>query len=172
MWGEPCHHVTVEVQPPLHTNYPRLCPILSESIHETPHDESRNRSSHHILGYRHQSAVRSIPGDRAQTLVAVVSRDPPAHPLRHPDAALVRPRLVVRPVHAGQRCDGPAPRLLVVQPVARTTRSPVGASHVTYRSDKAEGPRAGRETVDPLEFLARVIVRNHQTPRAHGESPE
>ena len=22
MWGEPCHHVTVEVQPPLHTNYP------------------------------------------------------------------------------------------------------------------------------------------------------
>src|SRR5674476_614323 len=97
MWGEPCHHVTVEVQPPLHTNYPRLCPILSESIHETPHDESRTRYSHHTPGHRHQSAVRSIPGDRAQAFVAVVSRDPPAHPLRHPDAALVRPRLVVRP---------------------------------------------------------------------------
>ena len=27
---------------------------------------------------------------------------------------------------------------------------------VTYRSDKSEGPTAGTETVDPLEFLARV----------------
>ena len=24
MWGEPCHHVTVEDQPPLHTNYPEF----------------------------------------------------------------------------------------------------------------------------------------------------
>jgi len=29
---------------------------------------------------------------------------------------------------------------------------------VTYRSDKSEGPTAGPETVDPLEFLARVLV--------------
>ena len=28
----------------------------------------------------------------------------------------------------------------------------------TYRSDKSEGPTAGTETVDPLEFLARVLV--------------
>ena len=29
---------------------------------------------------------------------------------------------------------------------------------VTYRSDKSEGPTAGTETVDPLEFLARVLT--------------
>jgi hypothetical protein len=29
---------------------------------------------------------------------------------------------------------------------------------VTYRSDKAAGPTAGTETVDPLEFLARVVT--------------
>ncbi|MFM7274546.1 MAG: transposase, partial [Gammaproteobacteria bacterium] len=32
------------------------------------------------------------------------------------------------------------------------------ARAVTYRSDKADGPTAGTETVDPLEFLARVLV--------------
>jgi len=29
---------------------------------------------------------------------------------------------------------------------------------VTYRSDKADGPTAGTATVDPLEFLARVVT--------------
>ena len=28
----------------------------------------------------------------------------------------------------------------------------------TYRSDKAEGPTAGTATVDPLEFLARLVT--------------
>ncbi len=32
------------------------------------------------------------------------------------------------------------------------------AKAVSYRSDKSEGPTAGTETVDPLEFLARVLV--------------
>ena len=32
-----------------------------------------------------------------------------------------------------------------------------GTGHVTYRSDKSGGPTAGSETVDPLEFLARVL---------------
>ena len=32
------------------------------------------------------------------------------------------------------------------------------AKAVTYRSDKSEGPTAGTETADPLEFLARVLV--------------
>ena len=32
------------------------------------------------------------------------------------------------------------------------------AKAVTYRSDKADGPTAGTETVDPMEFLARVHV--------------
>ncbi|MDO8793452.1 MAG: transposase, partial [Vicinamibacterales bacterium] len=32
------------------------------------------------------------------------------------------------------------------------------ATIVTYRSDKSEGPTAGTETADPLEFLARVLV--------------
>jgi hypothetical protein len=32
------------------------------------------------------------------------------------------------------------------------------SEQVTYRSDKAEGPTAGPETVDPLEFLARVVT--------------
>jgi len=40
------------------------------------------------------------------------------------------------------------------------------AKAVTYRSDKSEGPTAGTETVDPLEFLARVEV--HIPDRGHG----
>jgi hypothetical protein len=32
------------------------------------------------------------------------------------------------------------------------------ARQVTYRSDKSEGPTAGTETADPLEFLARVLT--------------
>jgi len=32
------------------------------------------------------------------------------------------------------------------------------AKVVTYRSDKSEGPTAGTETADPLEFLARVLT--------------
>ena len=32
------------------------------------------------------------------------------------------------------------------------------ATTVTYRSDKSEGPTAGTETADPLEFLARVLT--------------
>ncbi len=32
------------------------------------------------------------------------------------------------------------------------------AKAVTYRSDKPEGPTAGTETADPLEFLARALV--------------
>jgi hypothetical protein len=33
------------------------------------------------------------------------------------------------------------------------------AKAVTYRSDKSEGPTAGTETADPLEFLARVLLQ-------------
>lgn len=40
---------------------------------------------------------------------------------------------------------------------------------MTYRSDKSEGPTAGTETADPLEFLARVMVhipdKGHVTTR-------
>ncbi len=32
------------------------------------------------------------------------------------------------------------------------------ANRVTYRSDKLDGPTAGAETLDPLEFLARLTV--------------
>jgi hypothetical protein len=43
---------------------------------------------------------------------------------------------------------------------------------VTYRSDKADGPTAGTETADPLEFLARVLVhipdKGHVTTRYSG----
>jgi hypothetical protein len=43
------------------------------------------------------------------------------------------------------------------------------AKAVTYRSDKAEGPTAGTETVDPLELLARLLVhipdKGHVTTR-------
>ncbi len=46
------------------------------------------------------------------------------------------------------------------------------AKAVTYRSDKSEGPTAGTETVDPLEFLARVLVhipdKGHVTTRYCG----
>ena len=46
------------------------------------------------------------------------------------------------------------------------------AKAVTYRSDKSEGPTAGTETVDPLEFLARVLVhipdKGHVTTRYDG----
>jgi hypothetical protein len=46
------------------------------------------------------------------------------------------------------------------------------AKAVTYRSDKSEGPTVGTETVDPLEFLARVLVhipdKGHVTTRYYG----
>jgi len=46
------------------------------------------------------------------------------------------------------------------------------ATAVTYRSDKSEGPTAGTETVDPLAFLARVLVhipdQGHVTTRYYG----
>jgi hypothetical protein len=46
------------------------------------------------------------------------------------------------------------------------------AKAVTYRSDKSAGPTAGIETADPLEFLARVLVRSpeqgHVTTRYCG----
>ena len=46
------------------------------------------------------------------------------------------------------------------------------AKVVTYRSDKSDGPTAGTETVDPLEFLARVLVhipdKGHVTTRYYG----
>ncbi len=44
-------------------------------------------------------------------------------------------------------------------PVAleRLTDDP-GVEQVTYRSDKTDGPTAGTATVDPLEFLARVVT--------------
>jgi hypothetical protein len=46
------------------------------------------------------------------------------------------------------------------------------AKAVTYRSDKSEGPTAGTEAVDALEFLARVLVhipdKGHVTTRYYG----
>jgi hypothetical protein len=46
------------------------------------------------------------------------------------------------------------------------------AKAVTYRSDKSEGPTAGTETADPMEFLARVLVhipdKGHVTTRYYG----
>ena len=46
------------------------------------------------------------------------------------------------------------------------------AKTVGYRSDKSEGPTAGTETADPLEFLARVLVhipdKGHVTTRYYG----
>ena len=46
------------------------------------------------------------------------------------------------------------------------------AKAVTSRSDTSEGPTAGAETVDPVEFLARVLVhipdKGHVTTRYYG----
>lgn len=46
------------------------------------------------------------------------------------------------------------------------------ARAVTYRSDKSDGPTAGTETADPLEFLARVLVhipdKGHVLTRYYG----
>ena len=46
------------------------------------------------------------------------------------------------------------------------------ANVVTYRSDKSDGPTAGTETADALEFLARVLVhipdKGHVTTRYYG----
>jgi len=46
------------------------------------------------------------------------------------------------------------------------------AKAVTYRSDKSEGPTGGTETVDPIEFLARVLGhiphKGHVTTRYYG----
>jgi hypothetical protein len=47
------------------------------------------------------------------------------------------------------------------------------AKAVSYRSDKSEGPTAGTETADPLEFLASVLFhipdKAHATARHYGE---
>lgn len=44
-------------------------------------------------------------------------------------------------------------------PVALEWRSyEADASRVTYRSDKTDGPTAGTETMDPLEFRARLVT--------------
>ena len=64
-------------------------------------------------------------------------------------------------------------------------RNPVALERLTYdravksvtdRSDKSEGPMAGTGTVDPLEFLARVLVHipdtGHVTTRDDGWPPE
>lgn len=46
------------------------------------------------------------------------------------------------------------------------------AKAVTYRSDKSDGPTAGTETADPIEFLARVLVhipdKGHVMTRYYG----
>ena len=46
------------------------------------------------------------------------------------------------------------------------------AKTVTYRTDKSEGPTAGTGTVDPLAFLARVLMhspdKGHVTTRYYG----
>ena len=55
--------------------------------------------------------------------------------------------------------------------VERRTYDPT-AKAVTFRSDKSEGPKAGTETADPLDFLAPVLVhiptKGHVTTRYHG----
>ena len=56
-----------------------------------------------------------------------------------------------------------------------TTTYDRAAKAVTYRSDKSEGATAGTETVDPLEFLDRVLVHipdtGHVTPRSSRPAP-
>jgi hypothetical protein len=52
-------------------------------------------------------------------------------------------------------------------------RNPVALERLTYdHAAKADGPTAGTETVDPLEFLARVLVhipdKGHVTTRYYG----
>jgi len=47
-------------------------------------------------------------------------------------------------------------RARLVIAVNVTTAKP--CQQVSYRSDTTEGPTAGTETVDPLEFLARVLA--------------
>ena len=46
------------------------------------------------------------------------------------------------------------------------------AKAVTYRSVKSDGPTAGTETVDPREFMARVLMhipdKGHVTARNDG----
>ncbi|MCA2987479.1 MAG: transposase [Gemmatimonas sp.] len=85
-------------------------------------------------------------------------------------------------VHVHTAVWGPADDRAFATRLARyCARSPVAlerraydrtAKAVTYRSDKSEGPTAGTETVDPLECLARVLVRipdkGHVTTRHDG----
>jgi hypothetical protein len=43
------------------------------------------------------------------------------------------------------------------QPLDRLTYDPA-TEQLTYRSDKSDGPTAGTQTLDPLEFLARLLT--------------
>ena len=53
----------------------------------------------------------------------------------------------------------------------RLTYDPA-AEQLTYRSDKADGPTAGTQALDPLEFLARFSAEPHPAPPTHpGPTP-
>ena len=103
------------------------------------------------------ATIRTLTGERdlAVGIVACLQT--------HGSRANWHPHLHLRVTDGGLRPDG----TFVAWPA--DDRS---ANAVTYRSDKSEGPTAGTETVDPLEFLARVLVhsadRGHVTPRYHG----
>lgn len=61
---------------------------------------------------------------------------------------------------------------LGLQMIAMCLRMRFAPRSGRYRSDKSEGPTAGTETVDPLEFLARLLVhipdKGHVTTRYYG----
>jgi len=99
------------------------------------------------------ATIRTLTGERdlAVGIVACLQT--------HGSRANWHPHLHLRVTDGGLRPDG----TFVAWPA--DDRS---ANAVTYRSDKSEGPTAGTETVDPLEFLIRVLVhspdRGHVTP--------
>jgi hypothetical protein len=83
----------------------------------------------------------------------------------HVHKAVWVPRTIVRSQRLARYCAR-NPVALERLTYDRSTKA------VTYRSDKSEGPTAGTETADALEFLARVLVRipdkGHVTTRYYG----
>ena len=73
MWGEPCHHVTVEVQPPLHTNYPNLPSWNFPGVTGWAALPADNRG----FRVRGNAPLRPIPG-------ATPAATPPQRPPRPP----------------------------------------------------------------------------------------
>ena len=136
------------------------------------------------LKHHRRVAIKML---RPELALALGTRRSPLGPGHAPGPRAHDPRglagaaqVAPKPARRCSRAAGPQPHPIEF-PIAASrycARNPVALERLTYdraaravmyRSDKSVGPTAGTETVDPLEFLARVLVhipdKGHVTTR-------